>query len=117
MKMKTSLIAVFTAAALLAGCAHTHYTKKETYIQDTNDCVLKTSEWGVKGGNNVDDSERTRYPNTHCAAVIGGTQKVVAAPAVYSAPTVVYAQPATTVSTKRVYLRSKCGNSFGTWCE
>ena len=103
--MKKSILA-FAALAILAGCSHTHYAKDERYIQRGDDCVVKTDEWGIVSRNNNDMSNRTVYRNTHCAEVKrqleGGTEKIT------------YAQPRTV---KRVYLRSGCPQSYGTWCE
>ena len=104
--MKKTILA-FAAIAVLAGCAHTHYAKDERYVQSGHDCIVKTSEWGVVARNNVDNSGRTVYPNTHCAEVIGKSAPVAKT---------VYSEPATVRTVKRVYLRSGCPGSYGAWC-
>ena len=104
--MKKSILAL-AAIALLAGCSHTHYSKSEQYVQSYDDCIVKTSEQGVVARDNVNKKSRTVHPNTHCAEVIANK-----APAARTFS----AEPATTRTVKRVYLRSGCPSSYGTWC-
>ncbi|MCL2748657.1 MAG: membrane lipoprotein lipid attachment site-containing protein [Alphaproteobacteria bacterium] len=101
--MKKSILAL-SVIALLAGCSHTHYSKSEKYVQSYDDCVVTTSEYGVVAKKNVNEKSRTVHPNTACA-------ELTAKPAtktVYSEPTV--------RTVKRVYLRSGCPTSYGSWC-
>ena len=109
------IILSFAAVAVLAGCAsYTQYKKNEIYVQDGYDCIVKTGEWGVVNRTNTDKSNSTVYPNTACAELLN---KEPAKEPV--AKKVVKVEPTTTTirSVKRVYLRSNCKSSYGTWCE
>jgi len=105
--MKKSILAL-AAIALLAGCSTTHYSKSEQYVQSSHDCIVKTTEQGVVAKKNVNEKSRIVHPNTHCAEVIANK-----APAAKAVP----AETNTVRAVKRVYLRSGCPSSYGTWCN
>jgi len=119
--MKKTILA-FAAVAMLGGCAHTYYSNSEKYIQDYNDCVVKTNEYGVLNKTNTGGKNRVVYPNTTCAEVIANKSAKTAAPQTdyvaptYTMPTYYYTAPAATVRTQRVYLRNNCAASYGQWC-
>jgi hypothetical protein len=104
-------IFAFAAVAVLAGCSHTHYAKSERYVQDGNDCIVRTSEYGIVSKKNIDDKNRIVHPNTACVELMKSADAAEA-----SATNVYFNEPVKIQTTKRVYLHNNCKASYGTWC-